>query len=46
VNKTHRILTTTGQNAVCLVFASKAAEQAVLMLEIKRTIAALKSVLM
>ena len=40
------ILTSCGQDAVFLVLASKAAKQGVLMLEIKRTIAALKPVLM
>jgi predicted regulator of Ras-like GTPase activity (Roadblock/LC7/MglB family) len=36
------ILTSCGQDAVFLVLASKAAKQGVLMLEIKRTLAALK----
>jgi hypothetical protein len=40
------ILTSCGQDAVFLVLASKAAKQGVLMLEIKRTLAALKPVLM
>ena len=40
------ILTSCGQDAVFLVLASKAAKQGVVMLEIKRTLAALKPVLM
>jgi hypothetical protein len=40
------ILTSCGEDAVFLVLASKAAKQGVLMLEIKRTLAELKLLLL
>ncbi|NEO51024.1 MAG: diacylglyceryl transferase, partial [Moorea sp. SIO4A3] len=40
------VLTSCGEEAVFLVLASKAAKQGVLMLEIKRTLAELKPMLL
>ena len=44
-NQGFSILTSCGEDAVFLVLASKAAKQGVLMLEIKRTLVEIKSVL-